>query len=108
MTISKNIHLVLSYLIQKMEMKYLIQNGMPQKKNAKNLSTHHLNGYFQGRKQMPKFIITATETIFYWKEVEADSEEQVRDMVSSGEIDFAYTDVSDGDHFEICDIIEDK
>lgn len=57
---------------------------------------------------MPKFIITASETIFYWKEVEADSEEQVRERIFDGEIDFDYGDVHDGDHFEVIDIIEDK
>lgn len=57
---------------------------------------------------MPKFIITASETIFYWKEVEADSEEQVRERIFDGEIDFDYGDVHDGDHFEVIDIIEEK
>ena len=57
---------------------------------------------------MPKFIVTASETVYYWKEVEAESEEQIRKMIFNGEIDFEYGDITDGANFEIGDIEEEK
>ena len=57
---------------------------------------------------MPKYVIRASETVYYWKEVEADSEEQVRDLIFSGDVDFDYGDITDGDYFQIEDIAEEK
>ena len=57
---------------------------------------------------MPKFVITASETVYYWKEVEAESEEEIREMIFNGEIDFEYGDITDGGNFEIGDIEEEK
>lgn len=57
---------------------------------------------------MPKYIIQASETVYYWKEVEADSEEHAREMVFHGEVDFDYGDITDGDYFQIEDIAEEK
>ena len=57
---------------------------------------------------MPKFVVRASETVYYWKEVEAESEEQVRDLIFSGDVDFDYGDITEGDYFEILDIEEEK
>ena len=53
---------------------------------------------------MPKFIVDARETVFYTVEVEAESQEQLKSMISSGQIDFG--DAFDGDNFMI-DAIEE-
>ena len=57
---------------------------------------------------MPKFIVEASETVYYWKEVEADSAEQIKDMVFNGEISFEVSDITDGDYFELTNIQEDR
>jgi nicotinate-nucleotide pyrophosphorylase len=51
-----------------------------------------------------KFIVDARETVFYTVEVEAESQEQLQSMISSGQIDFG--DAFDGDNFMI-DAIEE-
>ena len=57
---------------------------------------------------MPKFYIFASEKVYYMKEMEAESEQQIRDMIYSGEIDFDYGDITDGGNFEINEIEEVK
>ena len=57
---------------------------------------------------MPKFIVCATEVVKYAKEVEAKDENQVREMVFNGEIDFNYGDIVDGWDFDIREIEEAK
>lgn len=57
---------------------------------------------------MAKFTVTASEVVYYLKTVEAESEEQVRQMIFEGELDFDFGDVSDAWDFEISDIREDK
>jgi hypothetical protein len=53
---------------------------------------------------MPKYIVDARETVFYTVEVEADNQEQLQSMISSGMIDFG--NAFDGDNFMI-DAIEE-
>ena len=54
-----------------------------------------------------KYTVYASETIYYMKEVKAESEEQVKDLIFKGEIDFDYGDVSDGANFNVDDIIKE-
>ena len=53
-----------------------------------------------------KFKILCSETVCYHLTVEAESEDQARDMVMSGTADIG--DPYDGDNFEIDDILEIK
>ena len=53
-----------------------------------------------------KFEILCSETVCYRFTVEAESEDQARDMVTSGAVDIG--DPYDGDNFEIDDILEIK
>lgn len=55
---------------------------------------------------MKKYTIYASETVYYMKEVEAESEKQARDMVFDGEIAFDLEDIYDGRDFEVRDIEE--
>lgn len=57
---------------------------------------------------MPKYQISASETIYYIFEVEASDEDSARKMVYEGESDFDYTDVDDTDGFQIDRVIEVK
>jgi len=57
---------------------------------------------------MKKFIIRASETVYYWKEVRANSEQELKDEISKGEILFNNDDIVEGDHFELIDIEEIK
>ena len=57
---------------------------------------------------MTKYYAFASEVIYYMKEVEGDSPEQVREMILDGEIDFDYGDVTDGHDFQITEIEEEK
>ena len=54
-----------------------------------------------------KYTVYASETIYYMKEVEAESEEQIQDLIFKGAIDFDYGDVSDGANFNVDDIIKE-
>lgn len=55
-----------------------------------------------------KYTVYAMETIYYMKEVEAESEEQVKKLVFSGEIDFDFGDVTDGADFQLTEIIKEN
>jgi len=57
---------------------------------------------------MPKYYAFASEVVYYMKEVDAESPEQVREMVFNGEIDFDYGDIKDGHDFQITEIEEIK
>lgn len=57
---------------------------------------------------MPKFSIYASETVYYMKDVEADDEEQVKEMIFKGEIDFDYGDITDGANFNVDEIMESQ
>lgn len=54
-----------------------------------------------------KYTVYASETIYYMKEVDAESEEQVKEMIFNGELDFDYGDVSDGANFNVDEIIKE-
>jgi len=55
---------------------------------------------------MKKFIIRASETVYYWKEIQANSKEELGDDISRGEILFDNDDIVEGDDFELIDIQE--
>ena len=55
---------------------------------------------------MSKFQVLCSETVCYRVVVEADSEDQARELVESNTIDLG--DPVDGDNFEIDDILEIK
>jgi hypothetical protein len=56
---------------------------------------------------MKKYQIVATEVVKYIVTVEADSEEQAREMVMSGEVSFNNEDITDGWDFDISHITEE-
>jgi len=66
----------------------------------------YLIAYQVGKKgkDMNKYIVNARETVFYTVEVEAENQEQLESMISSGMIDFG--NAFDGDNFMI-DAIEE-
>jgi len=55
-----------------------------------------------------KFSVFASEKVYYFKEVEAESAEEVRQMIFNGEIDFDYNDITDGFDFHVDDVEESK
>jgi hypothetical protein len=55
---------------------------------------------------MAKFLLRASETIYYIKEVEASSEEEARDMVFAGDVDFGNEDIETGEYFSL-DYVEE-
>lgn len=57
---------------------------------------------------MAKYYVFASEMVYYMKEVEAESEDQVKQMVFDGEISFDYGDITDGHDFKIDEIEEEK
>ena len=69
---------------------------------------------------MKKFIIRASETVYYWKEVrardivyymieiESESEEKIKDLIRSGDVMFDNEDIVDEGDFELVDIEEIK
>ena len=54
---------------------------------------------------MPKFIIQASEEVFYWKEVEADSREHAIEVFGAT---IENSDIVDGQGFTIEDVEEIK
>jgi hypothetical protein len=57
---------------------------------------------------MPKFIVRAKETVYYWKEVEARSESEVIRLLECHDIEFDTGDISDSEDFQTLDIEEEK
>lgn len=57
---------------------------------------------------MKKFIITASETVYYWKEIEAENEQQIYDLIHKGDLYFDNNDITEADHFDIHSIQEIK
>jgi len=57
---------------------------------------------------MAIYRIEASETVYYTKNVEAESEEQARELVFQGEIDFDYGDIRDAHDFQINNIIKES
>ena len=53
---------------------------------------------------MPKFRVMAHETVYYLIEVEAESEDEVKGLVTEGEIEFASEDIVDGDNFNLMSV----
>jgi hypothetical protein len=53
---------------------------------------------------MPKYRIRAHETVYYMVEVEAESADAVRDLVTEGEIEFSSVDIVDGDNFNLMSV----
>ena len=53
---------------------------------------------------MPKFRIRAQETVYYMVEVEAESADAVRDLITEGDIEFASEDIVDGDDFNLMSV----
>jgi hypothetical protein len=53
---------------------------------------------------MPKFNVMAQETVYYMIEVEAESEQAVRDDFTVGNLDFGHKDIIDGDDFNLLSI----
>lgn len=53
---------------------------------------------------MPKFNVMAQETVYYLIEVEAESEQAVRDDFAEGNLIFNNTDIVDGEDLNILSI----
>jgi hypothetical protein len=53
---------------------------------------------------MPKYRVIAQETVYYLIEVEAESEQAVRDDFTDGNLDFNHTDIIDGDDFNLISV----
>ena len=53
-----------------------------------------------------EYTVYASETIYYAVKVKAESKEQAWDMARAGDIEFNYSDVFDGDHFRLDDVVE--
>ena len=57
---------------------------------------------------MNKYRLYARETVYYMVEVEAESEDEARELVYDGQIDFDYKDITDGGDFNLDRIEEVK
>ena len=53
-----------------------------------------------------KYVIRASETVYYWKEIEAESESEIYEQLSSGDLFFTNDDITDADYFDLYDITE--
>jgi hypothetical protein len=53
---------------------------------------------------MPKYRVMAHETVYYMVEVEAESEDAVKESVTAGDIEFSSADIVDGDNFNIMSV----
>ena len=53
---------------------------------------------------MPKFSVMAQETVYYTIEVEAESEQAVRDDFAEGNLIFNNTDIVDGEDLNLLSI----
>lgn len=57
---------------------------------------------------MAKYYVFASEQVYYMKKVEADSVDQVNQMIFDGRVSFDYGDITDGSNFTIDEIEEEK
>lgn len=57
---------------------------------------------------MNKYRLYASETVYYMVEVEAESEDEAKELVYEGQIDFDYKDITDGGDFNLDRIEEVK
>ena len=53
---------------------------------------------------MPKFTVMAQETVYYMIEVEAESEQAIRDDFEEGNLNFNNTDIVDGEDLGLLSI----
>jgi hypothetical protein len=53
---------------------------------------------------MPKFRVMAHETVYYMVEVEAESADAVRDLITEGDVEFSSEDIVDGDDFNLMSV----
>ena len=53
---------------------------------------------------MPKFKVMAHETVYYMVEVEAESADAVRDLITEGDVEFSSEDIVDGDNFNLMSV----
>ena len=57
---------------------------------------------------MPKYIVRAKETVYYYKEVEAKSVAEVIRMLACHDIEFDLGDITDAEGFETLEIEEEN
>jgi hypothetical protein len=57
---------------------------------------------------MKKYRIYASEIVYYMKDIESESEEELRSLIQSGDVMFDGEDIVDGGDFELIDIKEIK
>lgn len=57
---------------------------------------------------MKKYILRCSEVVHYALEVEAESEEQAKEMLFNGEVDFSYDNITEGYDFDCFDVEEVK
>ena len=57
---------------------------------------------------MKKYRVTASEIVYYMKNVESENEEELRSLIQSGDVMFDNEDIVDGGDFELVDIEEIK
>ena len=55
---------------------------------------------------MKKYRIHANEIVYYMKDVESESEEELRSLIQSGDVMFDNEDIVDGGDFELVNIEE--
>ena len=55
---------------------------------------------------MKKYRVTASEIVYYMKNVESENEEELRSLIQSGDVMFDNEDIVDGGDFELVDIEE--
>ena len=55
---------------------------------------------------MKKYIVFASEIVYYMKNVESENEEELRSLIQSGDVMFDKEDIVDGRDFELVDIEE--
>ena len=55
---------------------------------------------------MKKYIVYASEIVYYMKNVESENEEELRSLIQSGDVMFDNEDIVDGRDFELVEIEE--
>ena len=55
---------------------------------------------------MKKYRVTASEIVYYMKNVESENEEELRSLIQSGDVMFDNEDIVDGGDFELINIEE--
>ncbi len=57
---------------------------------------------------MKKYILHASEIVYYQLEVEAESEAEARDLLYQGQVDFDHSDITDYEDFNLNRVEEIK